>query len=138
MADKRRDGINFQKRGVCVLSVPLAEADVLTTGSIYATLPERVVITSVGINVTTASTTATADLAVDFNGAALEAAILVDGLGMIVGTPIATAAYSETGGNVVVKAGATTPAAGDFVGDLVIEYIELDKVTGEYTVIPNS
>ena len=139
MSDKRRDDLNFQKKGVSVLSVPLVEADVLTTGSIYATLPERVVITGVSILVTTVSTTVNADLAVDFNGAALEAAILVTGLGDIQGVPIATAAYSATGGTVVVKAGATTPAAGDFVGDLIIEYIELDKNTlGEYTEIPNS
>jgi hypothetical protein len=138
MSDKTRDTNNFQKRGVSVFTAPLVEADVLLTGSVYGTLPPRSVIKSVSILVTTVSTTATADLAVDFNGAALEAAILVTGLGDIIGVPIATAAYSATGGDIVVKAGATTPAAGDFVGELVIEYIELDKKSGEYTTMTNS
>lgn len=137
MSDKTRDNTNCQKRGVCVFSAPLVEADVLTTGSVYGTLPERVVIISVSILVTTVSGTSSADLAIDFNGAALEAAILVTGLGNIVGVPIATAVYSATGGDITVKAGSTTPADGAFVGDLIIEYIELDKHTGEYTKITN-
>ena len=138
MSDKTRDTNNFQKRGVCVFTAPLVEADVLTTGSTYGTLPARSVITGVSILVTTVSGTASADLAVDFNGAALEAAILVTGLGDIQGVPIATAVYSATGGDIVVKAGGTTPATGSFVGELIVEYIELDKTTGEYTEMTNA
>ncbi len=50
MADRKRTGINNQKRGVSVLVAPLVEADILTTGSIYATLPARSLITAVTIS----------------------------------------------------------------------------------------
>lgn len=133
MANKKRDGTNNQKRNVSVLSTPLVEADILTTGSIYATLPARSLILSVTIIVKTASGTASSTLDVSANGTVVANEVAVPTVGAIVGTIIAAAAYLATGGDIVVLAGAVTPADGAFVGDLVIEYIELDKTTGEYT-----
>lgn len=136
MADKRRTGINNQKRGVCVLSAPLVEADILTTGSQYATLPPRSLIIAAGIIVTTASGTATATLDIVANGTVVANEVDVDDTGWKVGTVVEDAAYLASGGDIVVRAGAVTPANGAFVGDLVVEYIELDKTTGEYTDSP--
>jgi hypothetical protein len=46
---------------------------------------------------------------------------------------IGTAAYSATGGDIVVKDGGTAPGDTAWEGYIIIEYIELGKVTGEYT-----
>jgi hypothetical protein len=59
--------------------------------------------------------------------------VAVTAAGMIEGTMVAANQYFATGGVVTVRAGAVTPAAGDFVGELIVEYIELDKTNGEYT-----
>lgn len=133
MADKKRDGKNNQKRSVSVLSVPLLEADILTTGSIYATLPARSLITAVIVNVATASGTASATVDVEANGTVIANEVAVTVAGAIVGTVVTTAAYLATGGDIEVLAGAVTPADGAFVGDLIVEYVELDKSNGEYT-----
>jgi len=135
--DTKRTGLHNQKRGVCVMvseelgSTTTEGVAVVSTGSTIATLPDKSMIISVRILVTAASA-ASDDLAVDYAGSALEASILVDALGMITGTPITTAAYSATGGDVVVKNGAQVVDT-TFRGRAIIEYIELDKVTGEYT-----
>ncbi len=133
MADRKRTGLNNQKRAVSVLSAPFVEADILTTGSTYATLPARSLIISVGILVTTASGTATSTLDVTANGTVVANEVDVDDTGWKAGTVVEDAAYLATGGDIVVKSGAVAPAAGTLVGELVVEYIELDKVTGEYT-----
>ena len=133
MADLKRTGTNNQKRSVSVLSVPLLEADILTTGSIYATLPARSLILSVTVNVATVSGTASSTVDVSAAGTVVANEVAVTVAGVIVGTVVSAAAYLATGGDIVVLAGSTTPADGAFVGDLVVEYIELDKTNGEYT-----
>jgi len=133
MADLKRTGKNNQKRALSVLVVPLLEANVLSTGSIYATLPARSVIQSVDIWVKTVSGTASSTLDVTANGAVVANEIAVTTAGVIKGTVVTTAADMETGGDIVVKAGSTTPANGAFVGELIVTYIALDKTTGEYT-----
>lgn len=138
MSDKTRDDNNFQKRGVCVFTAPLVEADVLTTGSVYGKLPERIVIQSASILVTTVSTTATSTLDIKVGSTVVANEVAVTAAGMIDGTMVAANQYFATGGDITVLAGAVTPAAGNFVGELVIEYIELDKTTGEYTQMTQS
>ena len=133
MTDLKRTGTNNQKRSVSVLSAPLLEADILTTGSIYATLPARSLIISVTVNVATASGTASATVDVTANGTVVANEVAVTVAGGIAGTLVSAATYLATGGDIVVLAGAVTPANGAFVGDLVVEYIELDKSNGEYT-----
>lgn len=133
--DRTRDDLNFQKKGVCVAVAPFVESEILTDGSIFVNIPARSLIISVLVNVTTASTTATSTLDI------------TDGTNVIcnevpavtaepqIGTIDQTYSYMATGGQIVVKAGAVTPAAGDLVGEVIVEYIELDKNTGEYTAI---
>ena len=133
MTDRKRAGLNNQKRGFSVLVAPLVEADILTTGSIYATLPPRCIIIHASVNVTTASGTATATLDITANGTVVCNEIDVDDTGVKVGAVIEDAAYLATGGDIGVLAGAVTPANGAFVGEVVVVYIELDKTTGEYT-----
>ena len=135
MTDKTRDDNNFQKRGVCVFKAPLEEADVLTTGSVYGNLPDRAVIISAAILVTTVSTTATSTLDIKVGSTVVANEVAVTAAGMIDGIMVDANQYFATGGEITVLAGAVTPAAGDFVGELVIEYIELDKTTGEYTTM---
>ena len=137
MADKTRDDNNFQKRGVCVFTAPLAEADILTTGSVYGNLPERSLIVSAGVLVTTVSTTTSSTLDVKVGSTVVANEVAVTAAGFIAGTMVAANQYFATGGAITVLAGSTTPAAGDLVGELVIEYIELDKTTGEYTTMTN-
>ena len=133
MADRKRTGKNNQKRSVSVLSVPFVEADILVAGSIYATLPARSLITKVVVLVTTVSGTASSTLDITANAVVLANEVAATVGGAIVGTIVTTAAYLATGGDIVVLAGAVTPADGALVGELVIEYTELDKSTGEYT-----
>jgi hypothetical protein len=133
MADRTITGINNQKRSVSVLSVPLVEADILTTGSTYANLPARSLITSVIVNVATVSGTASSTIDVTAGGSVVANEVAVTVAGAIVGTVVSGVAYLATGGVIGVLAGAVTPADGAFVGDLIIEYIELDKTNGEYT-----
>jgi len=137
-ANKTREDTNFQKKGVCVVSTPILEADLLVDGSVYAVLPDRSLIVSVLINVTTVSGTANATLDVLANGTVVADEIAVTVAGAIDDAVVPAAAYLATGGEIVVKAGAVTPADGALVGDLVVEYIELDKNTGEYTVLLES
>lgn len=138
MTDKTRDNNNFQKRGICVFTAPFVESDILTTGSVFGTLPPRVVVQSASILVTTVSGTATATLDIKVGSTVVANEVAVTAAGMIDGTMVAANQYHATGGDITVLAGAVAPAAGDLVGELVIEYIELDKHTGEYTTITNS
>ena len=133
MTDRTAAGINNQKRSVSVLVVPLVEADVLTTGSTYVNLPARSLVVAVGINVKTASGTTGAELDVTLGGTDIATDVDIDDTGWKVGTLAEDAAYAATGGVIGVNAGTTTPADGAFVGDLVVQYIELDKTNGEYT-----
>ena len=133
--NKTRDGILAQKKGVCVLVIPFVEADILVDGAVYANLPDRSMIMSVTSRQSTTSTTATATLDVVANGVNLveELDCSTADNAVLTETMVAAARYLATGGELVIKAGAVPPAAGDLVGELVIEYIELDKNTGEYT-----
>jgi len=132
MSDKTRAGLNNQKRAVCVLVADLEEADILTTGSVYGNLPDNVLVMSAGVLVTTASGTASSTLDITINGTVVANEVDVDDTGFKAGTITEDARYFATGGEVVVRAGAVTPAAGTLVGQLVIEYIELNTVTGAY------
>jgi len=132
-ANKTRTLAIAQKKGVCVAVVPFVEADVLVDGSVYANIPPRSMITRVTSNITTASGTATATVDVLANDVVLVNELPVAAAGVDDETLVAAARYLATGGELVIKAGAVTPAAGDLVGELIVEYIELDKNTGEYT-----
>lgn len=131
--NKTRDGILAQKKDVRVAVIPFVEADILVDGSVYVNLPERTLIQRATINITTVSGTATATLDITANGTVLVNEQAATALGVADCTLVDAARYLATGGELVIKAGAVTPAAGDLVGELVVEYIELDKNNGEYT-----
>lgn len=122
-----------QKKGICVAVIPFVEADILVDGSVYANLPERTLIQRATINITTVSGTATSTLDILANGVVLVNEQAATAAGVADATLVAAARYLANGGELVIKAGAVTPANGALVGELVVEYIELDKNTGEYT-----
>ena len=131
--NKTRDGQLAQKKGVCVAVVPFVEADILVDGAVYVNLPKRSLITRIVSNIMTASGTATATLDVVANGTNVVEEMAVAAANVTDETLVAAAQYLATGGELVIKAGAVTPADGALIGELVVEYIELDKNTGEYT-----
>ena len=135
--NKTRDGAFHQKRGVSVAVIPFVEADVLVDGAVYVSMPERSLITRVVSNITAASGTANATLDIVANSVVLVNEMAVAATGVTDETLVVAAQYLATGGELVIKAGAVTPADGALVGDLVVEYIELDKVSGEYTEVPS-
>jgi len=131
--NKTRDGVVAQKKNVCVMSIPFVEADILVDGSVYVQIPDRSMITKVISNITTASGTAGATLDVVANGVVLVNEMAVAAANVTDETLVAAAQYLATGGELVIKAGATTPADSALIGEVLIEYIEMDKNTGEYT-----
>ncbi len=131
MADLTREGLNNQKRGVCVLvSDELTGAQVNGTGSVIATLPDKSVVTAIKLLVTTAAAADTVDI--DYAGEEIGSELSTGTAGVVSEDVVPAYAYSDTGGDIVIRDGAEAVAAG-FRGRLLIEYIELDKVTGEYT-----
>lgn len=136
-ANATRDNKNFMKRGVTVAVIPFVEADVVANsgdGSVVLVLPDRVLVTDVITNITTASGTASAQMDIQINGTDLVNNAAVAAANVTEETVVATQKYQATGGEVVLKPGATAPAAGDLVGEVYIQYIELDRnMLGEYT-----
>jgi hypothetical protein len=137
MANKTRSEV-AQKKGVSVAVIPFLEADILLTGSVYVSMPKRVLITRVISNITTASGTATATVDVVANGVVLVNELAVAAANVTDETLVAAAQYLVNGGELVIRAGAVTPADGALVGELVVEYIELDLRKGEYTEFLNT
>lgn len=131
--DLTREGLNNQKRGVCVAVVEgLTEAQILTDGAIPFVLPDNVLVLSAAVNISTVSATATSTVDILVGATVIANEVAVTVAGFVEGIDSVTRKFS-TGGNITIKAGAVTPAAGDLVLDLIVQYIELDKVTGEYT-----
>ena len=128
--DRKREGKYNQKRTSSFLVVPYTEAQIVGEGSIFATLPGRSLIIGVSSAVITASGTASSTIQPVVNGVNLGSALAVTAAGAATAL---TSAYLSTGGDVVIKAGTTAPATGSLVGELVIEYVELNKTNGEYT-----
>jgi len=132
--NKTRDGMVAQKKAVQVMSIPFLEVDILVDGAVYGMLPDRSMITRVISNVTTASGTASATLDVLANGVVLVNEMAVAVANVTDETLVPAAQFLATGGELVIKAGGTTPANGALIGEILVEYIEMDKNCGEYTV----
>lgn len=129
-----------QKKGVCVAVIPFVEADIVgdVDGAVYVQIPERTIIQNVTSNITTASGTANATLDVLANGVVLVNELPVAAANIDDETLIAAARYLANGGELTIRPGAVAPANGALVGELIVEYIELDKRIGEYTEFLNS
>jgi len=140
--DTKRTGLQNQKRGVCVAvsellasaadstAVPV-EVAVVSDGSTICTLPDKSLVVRITLIVTAASA-ASDTIDINYAGSEIGSEIACDVLGAIVDVPTSANAYSATGGDIVVKNG-SQPVDTTFRGRVVIEYVELDKVTGEYT-----
>ena len=126
-----------QKRDISVGVYPVVEADILATGgAVVANLPKNILLLRSYMIVETVSTTATSTVAIDVGSTAVTASIAVTAATIV--SPAVTARHFPSGGALTIKAGGVPPAAGDFVGTFVVEYIELEKATGEYTVVDNN
>ena len=131
MVDITRNGLYNQKRSVSVGVFDLTEAEILAVAGV-ANLPERCVVTDVKAIVKTVSTTGSSSISVLVGAVDIGNDIAVTVAGVIPEVTVAPK-YFPTGGAITVVGGATPPAAGDLLVEVVVEYIELDKVTGEYT-----
>jgi len=129
MANLKRQGLFNQKRQVTASIFTLGEADVLGS-ALVATLPARVVVTSVLTNVLTASGTTSANIKVVAGAKTVASNVAVATAGL---KTTNTPQYLPTGGDVTISAGTTAPATGSLQVEVIISYIELDKTTGEYT-----
>lgn len=95
-------------------------------------LPEEVVVLDSYLNVLKADSTSGATMDIVVAGTTVNDEVKVDTTGVNTGTQKFT--YFKTGGLVEVKTG-DTAGAGDGLQQLVLRYIELNKVTGEYTKV---
>jgi len=125
MADLRRVGLNNQKRGV---GVSIGDA-CPTEDNVLFNLPQNVMVTSVAIVTKEADTSSGATMDVEVDGTVIGDELKVDAVGV---DKKDAAVYFDTGGAVSIKPGSTAPG-GDGSVRLVVEYIELDKLSGEYT-----
>ncbi len=137
-ANQTRKASICQKKTSRVAVIPFVESEILVDGSVYLSLPPRVMITRIWSNITGGSATVNATLDIVYNGTVLVNELAAVAVDLTAETLVAAAQYSATGGELVIKAGAVTPAAGNLVGELIVEYIELDRNTGEYTEMLSS
>jgi len=131
MTDITRNGLFNQKRKPDMAVFNPTEAQILAVAGV-ANLPPRSIVLAVYANVLTASTTVGANVSLRVGATAIATNMDVATTGVkkeaVVGPQ-----YFATGGLIEVIGGAVPPAAGDLVSEYIVEYIELDKVTGEYT-----
>lgn len=130
-----RKGLNNQKRKSCfMVSEQLTGTEVAGTGALIGVLPDKSLILSVGILSEVASE-ASDTLDVSYGGAVVANEIPADNgtaPNFEPGTVITTAAYLGTGGDIIVLNGSQTVIAA-WRGRVVVEYVELDLRSGEYT-----
>jgi len=147
MGDLLRSGLNNQKREVNVAVSQVLAADIATaaiaantsTGqlavaantALVGILPERILVTNVHANVLAASTVATETVDVSVNGVVVANEAVVGVVGVAAITAV-TPAYFATGGQITIAPGLVPPTGATMSIEVVIEYIELDKVEGSY------
>ena len=130
MADLTRTGLNYKKREICVaVSEELTGADI-NDGAILFNLPDKTVVVGIKLMVTTLVADDTIDIT--YAGNVIGDEISTAAAGVIDEPVTAANAYSETGGPIVAVDGSAAVAT-TFRGRLIIEYLELEKTTGEYT-----
>ena len=133
MADLRRHGKNEQKKGVCVASAELTFSEIVDNsdninGALIVTLPSQSVITDVTIiERTPANAGATCDIVVGTTTLVNEGPLDSSN------KPTVILNDFSTGGDIIVREGATAPTQGTFL--VLIEYIEYVKSINEYTTV---
>ena len=131
MVDITRNSLYNQKRESVAIVADVSEAEILAVAGVV-NLPKRCLVTDVYAIVKTASTTAGSQVSLRVGATAIATDLPVSAVGVQREATVAPQ-YFATGGLVEIIGGTTPPAAGDLVSEYVVEYIELDKVTGEYT-----
>lgn len=135
--NKTRVGTMAQKKEPSLAVVDFLEADIIGdgtgTGSVFIQLPPDSIIQKVTSNITVASGTAGATVDVLANNVVLVNELAVAAAGVGDETIIDAARALPTGGELVIRIGATPPATGNLVGQIVVEYVETKKNNGEYT-----
>jgi len=123
------DGRNNMKRddAICVSEVYATVGDF-----IIANIPEETVVLKSRLNVLKADTDSSANMDIVVNGVTVNSDIDVTKVGVNTGTE--TLGYFKTGGKIEVKTGSAA-GAGDGLQQLILEYVELNKVNGEYTTV---
>lgn len=131
MADRTLEGLNNQKRTASI-SVSDTIATSATLNDTLFNLPKNSMVVGGYVLVTTASGTSTDTVDVKVGSTVVINEAVVGATGVQEGT--LTKSYFSTGGAVTVVAGSDAP---DDAGRIrvVLEYIELDKVNGEYTEV---
>jgi hypothetical protein len=124
MADLRREGRNNQRR---TLEVLVSEPVIASEVSELFNIPKHSVINRLGVLVVRAEAGATID--VNINGTTIMGEIGIDVTNAL---EYADANFSaqENGAIISVGPGSTAPTTG--VVRILVEFVELDKVNGEY------
>lgn len=136
--DLTRKGTFAQKRAASYFVAHVVETedtDLATAGNyLIAHLPADALITDVYVNVKTASnaTTPTVKLGTAENGGQIMAATSIGTIG-VVGALVGEVDTGSGADLYLTVAGTGGTKVGDYV--IVIEYLEYDKATGEYTRI---
>ena len=134
MADLTREGLNNQKRKISVNVSEVAD----TKDNIFFQLPQNIITTAATVIVLKADSTSGATMDIVANGTStLKNEVKVDTVDTTRDVFETGSKYFDTGALIEVKAGDTAPA-GDGEIILVVEYIELDRTTGEYTPYPEA
>ena len=135
--DNTREGLHNRKRSPNnFVALDILEADIVGSaeGVLLGRLPKgNVLVKSVTPVIKTVSGTASSLVQITIgantikNNVAATSAVWSEAI-----SGGANRIYT-TGGDIIVKAGATAPATGSLVMHLIVEYVELDKVGQEYT-----
>lgn len=132
MADLKLEGKNNQKRGVSVFvseSITVGTSVSAFTDTLF-TLPANSLVTS-GSAIVTDATGNTGDiLSLLVGSETVVGSIPLDAVELSIGTVDTTKAYRASGGTVYA---AGTSAANPSTYKVVMEYVELNKTTGEFT-----
>ena len=135
--DYKRDYKNSEKKGVCSSSGTLIPADndaiaIADTATLFR-LPAFAVVTNAFIVVKKGATTGTQTLKITVGSTDVIAAVAVGTADGAIKGGTVTRAYTGTGADVTVTGGVAELADGEF--EVVVEYVEYTKTTGELTNI---
>lgn len=126
------EGLHNRKRAVSVGVYDLAHSDIAGDGAVVANLPAGIVLLGYTV-ISDGSVTADSTAVVTIGGVTAIDEMPLDISHNDSYSASGTLSVSEftVGGQLVIKEGSTAPAAGSI--KFVLEYLELNKVTGEYT-----
>lgn len=128
MADLRFEDKNNQKKSSCVFASGIIATSATMDDTLF-TLPEASLVTNVYAYVETISGTATDTVDVKIGSTVIADEVVV-GVAGVDATAVNT--YFPTGGSVTVVAGADAPDTDGRI-KVVVEYIETELTSGEYT-----